>query len=92
MAFLLDAKYFDDFHVIRGDMHEDIAGRQYPCPKSAESLVNLCWAKYGEEFLDCKAFLHYHTWGYGGRYHKCPVPFNAHIKMRLYVTRYDRSG
>ena len=30
MAFSLDAKYFDDFPVIRGDMCDDIAGRQYP--------------------------------------------------------------
>ena len=30
MAFPLNAKYFDDFPVIRGDMHDDIAGRQYP--------------------------------------------------------------
>ena len=52
MAFLLDAKYFNDFPVIRGDMHDDIAGRQYPCPGLTESLVSLCKAKYGEEFLD----------------------------------------
>ena len=87
MAFPLDAKYFDDFPVIRGDMHDDIAGRQYPRPELTESLVNLCQAKYGEEFLDCKAFPHLHPWGYGGWYHKCPIPFNAHIKMRLYDMR-----
>ena len=87
MAFPLDAKYFDDFPVIRGDMHEDIAGRQYPRPELAKSLVNLCQAKYGEEFLDCKAFPHLHPWGYGGWYHKCPIPFNAHVKMRLYDVR-----
>ena len=56
MAFPLDVKYFDDFPVIRVDMHDDNAGRQYPPPELAESLVNLCQAKYGEEFLDCKAF------------------------------------
>ena len=27
MAFPLDANYFNDFPVIRGNMHEDIAGR-----------------------------------------------------------------
>ena len=53
MAFPLDAKYFDDFPVIRGDVCHDVAGRQYPHPELAE---NLCQAKYGEEFLDCKAF------------------------------------
>ena len=87
MAFPLDAKYFDDFPVIRGDMHDDLAGRQYPRPELAESIVNLCQAKYGEEFLDCKAFPHLHPWGYGGWYHKCPVPFNAHVKMRLFDVR-----
>ena len=87
MAFPLDAKYFDDFPVIRGDMHDDIAGRQYPRPDLSESIVNLCKAKYGEEFLDCKAFPHLHPWGYGGWYHKCPIPFNAHVKMRLYDVR-----
>ena len=64
MAFPLDAKYFDNFPVIRGDMHDDLAGRQYPRPELAESIVNLCQAKYGEEFLDCKAFPHLHPWGY----------------------------
>ena len=43
-----------------GDMHEDIAGCQYPQPELAENLVNLHLAKYGEEFLDCKAFRHIH--------------------------------
>ena len=81
MAFPLDAKYFDNSPVIRGDMHKDIAGRQYPRAKLAESIVNLCQAKYGEEFLDYKAFPHL-LWG-GGWYHKCPVPSNVHMKMRL---------
>ena len=58
MDFPLDAKYFDDFPVIQGDMHDDIAGHQYPRPELAKCLVNLCQAKYGEEFLDCKAFPH----------------------------------
>lgn len=39
MAFPLDAKYFDDFPVIRGDMCDDIAGRQYPRPELAESIM-----------------------------------------------------
>ena len=68
-------------------MHYDIAGRQYPCPELAESIVNLCKVKYGEEFLDCMAFPHLHPRGYGGWYHKCPIPFNAHAKMRLYDVR-----
>ena len=66
-------------------MHEDISGHQYPQPELAESLVNLCQAKYGAEFLDCKAFPHVHPWGYERWYHKCPNPFNTHVKMRLYV-------
>ena len=77
MAFPLDAKYFDDFPIIQVDMQDDIAGRQYPQPELAESLANLCQTKYGEEFLDCKAFPHIHPWGYGGWYHKCPIPFNS---------------
>ena len=48
MAFPLDGKYFDDFPVIWEDMHEDIAGRQYPRPELAENLLNLCQSKYGE--------------------------------------------
>ena len=87
MAFPLDVKYFDDFPVIRGDINDDIAGRQYPHPELAKSIVKLCQAKYGEEFLDCKAFPHLHPWGYGGWYHKCPIPFNTHVKMRLFDVR-----
>ena len=56
MAFPLDAKYFNNFPVIRGDVLEDIAGHQYPRPELAQNLGNLCQAKYGEDFLDCKAF------------------------------------
>ena len=84
MAFPLDGKYFDDFPVIRKDMQTDVAGRQYPHPELAESLVEFCQAKYGKKYLDCKTFPHLHPWGYGGWYHKCPIPFNAHVKMRLY--------
>ena len=87
MAFPLDGKYFDDFPVIRKDMQTDVAGRQYPRPELAESLVELCQAKYGEKYLDCKTFPHLHPWGFGGWYHKCPIPFNAHVKMRLYDVR-----
>ena len=38
------------------------------------------------KLLDGKAFPHphLHPWGYGGWYHKCPIPFNAHVEMRLY--------
>ena len=56
MAFPFDAKYFVD-------VQQDIAGHQYTQPESAESIVDLCPAKYGEEFLDCKAFPHLHPWG-----------------------------
>ena len=41
MAFPLDGKYFDDFPVIRGDMHNDLAGCQYPSPELAESIAEL---------------------------------------------------
>ena len=66
MAFPLDAKYLDNFPVIWGDMHKDIAGGQYHRPELAESIVKLCQAKYRKEFLDCKAFPPLHLWGYGG--------------------------
>ena len=79
MAFPLDAKYFDDFQM---DMHSDIAGRQYPRHLN-KSITDFCQAKYGERNLDSKTFPHLHPWGYGGWYHKCPIPFNAHVKMRL---------
>ena len=87
MAFPLDAKYFDDFPIIHERTCSDVAGRQYPRPELAESLLDLCKAKYGEMYLDCKTFPHLHPWGYGGWYHRCPVPFNAHVKMRLYDVR-----
>ena len=41
MAFPLDAEYFDNFPVIWGDMHDDIAGCQYLCPELTESIVTL---------------------------------------------------
>ena len=63
-------------------MHDDIAGCKYPCPELAKSLVDLCQAKYGEE-----PFPHLHPWDYGGWYHKCPIQFNAHVKMKLYDVR-----
>ena len=47
-------------------------------------MLELCKAKYGKMYLDCKAFPHLHPWGHGGR---CPVPFNAHVKMRLFDIR-----
>ena len=63
MAFPLDGKYFDDFPVIRKDMHSDVAGRQYPRPELAESLMELCQGKYGENTLTVK---HSHTSIHGG--------------------------
>ena len=47
-------------------MQTDLAGCQYPRPELAESLVELCQAKYGEKYLDFKTFPHLHPWGYGG--------------------------
>ena len=87
MAFPLDAKYFDDFPIIHRDLHADVAGRQYPRPELNKSIIDLCQAKYGEMYLDCKTFPHLHPWGYGGWYHKCPIPFNAHVKMRIFDIR-----
>ena len=80
MAFPLDAKYFDDFPVIHKDMHTDVAGRQYPRCDLNDSLIDLCRAKYGEMYLDCKTFPHLHPWGHGGWYHGCSIPLNSHEK------------
>ena len=63
MAFPLDAKYFDDFPIIHEHTCSDVAGRQYPRPELAESLLDLCKAKYGEMYLDCKTFPHLHIHG-----------------------------
>ena len=60
----------------------DIAGRQYPKAEH-ESLEQLVIAKYGEKYLDCKAFPHLYPWGNGGWYNACGMPFQAHIKMCL---------
>ena len=90
MAFPLDANYFNDFPLVHGEPvlgPSDVAGRPYPKPESQEALQNLCQAKYGEHYLDVKAFPHLHPYGYGGWYHKCPMAFNAHIKMRLFDIR-----
>ena len=87
MAFPLDAKYFDKFPTIRTDMDTDVAGRQYPRCELSGKMLELCKAEYGEMYLDCKAFPHLHPWGHGGWYHRCPIPFNAHVKMRLFDIR-----
>ena len=74
MAFPLDAKYFDDFPLIYGEPvlgPADREGQQYPKPESQDFLQNLCHT----------------TYGYGGWYHKCPMPFQAHTKMRLFGVR-----
>ena len=87
MAFPLDAKYFDDFPLIYGEPvlgPSDKAGHQYPKPECQEALVDMCHTTYGEKNLDVKAFPHY---GHGGWYHKCPMAFQAHIKMRLFDVR-----
>ena len=90
MAFPLDAKYFDDFPLIYGEPvlgPSDKAGRQYPKPECQEALVDMCHTTYGEKNLDVKAFPHLHPYGHGGWYHKCPMAFQAHIKMRLFDVR-----
>ena len=94
MAFPLDAKYFDDFPLIYNEPAlgpSDKAGRQYPQPQAAtecrEKLVDLCHTTYGEKYLDTKAFPHLHPYGHGGWYHRCPMAFQAHIKMRLFDVR-----
>lgn len=69
------------------DMCSDVAGRQHPRLDLAESITDLCQGKYRETYIDCKAFPHLHPWGHGGWYHKCPIPFNAHVKLRLHDLR-----
>ena len=66
-------------------MNEDIAGRQYPHPELAKSLVNLCQAKYGE-VIGWKGFSSPSptSMGLWGMVSQIPIPFNAHVKMRLY--------
>jgi hypothetical protein len=86
LAFPLDAKYFDQFPIVSNDVVADIAGRQYPKAEH-ESLKQLVLAKYGERYLDCKAFPHLHPWGNGGWHNACGMPFQAHIKMRLFDIR-----
>ena len=90
MAFPLDAKYFEEFPLIYNEelfTAADKAGRQFPKPECQESLRNLCHTTYGEKYLDVKAFPHLHPYGHGGWYHKCPLAFQAHIKMRLFDIR-----
>jgi hypothetical protein len=65
----------------------DKAGSQYPKPDSQEFLQNMCNAIYGEKDLDMKTFPHLHPYGHGGWYHNCSMPFQAHIKMRLFDLR-----
>ena len=60
----------------------DIAGHQY-LKAEHESLKQVVLAKYGEKYLDCKAFPHLHSWSSGGWYNACGMPFRTHIKMRL---------
>jgi hypothetical protein len=76
LAFPLDAKYFDQFPILSSDNTADIAGRQYPKAEH-ESLKQIVLAKYGEKYLDCKAFPPLHAWGNGGWYSACGMPFQA---------------
>ena len=74
VAFPLDAKYFDQFPIVSNDDTADIAS----IPKlNIKSLKELVLAKYGEKYLDCKAFPHLHAWGNGGWYNACGMPFQA---------------
>ena len=89
MAFPVDATYFDNFPLVRGEPllgPSDKAGKQFPKAEQ-DALRDLGQAKYGEKYLDCKAFPHLHPYGHGGWYHKCPMAFRAHIKMRLFDVR-----
>ena len=54
MAFPLDAKYFDKFPTIRTHMDSDVAVGQYPRCELSGKMLELCKAKYGEMYLDCK--------------------------------------
>ena len=82
LAFPLDAKYFDQIPIVSNDDTADIASRQYP-KFEHESHKELVLAKYGEKYLDCKAFPHLHPGGNGGWYNACGMPFQAHIKVCL---------
>ena len=89
MAFPVDATYFDNFPLVRGEPllgPSDKAGKQFPKAEQ-DALRDLGHASYGEKYLDCKAFPHLHPYGHGGWYHKCPMAFQAHIKMRLFDIR-----
>ena len=89
MAFPLDATYFDNFPLYHGEPildPSDKAGHQFPKPE-CEVFKRLCHASYGEKYLDAKAFPHLHPYGHGGWYHKCPMAFQAHTKMKLFDIR-----
>ena len=89
MAFPLDATYFDNFPLYHGEPildPSDKAGRQFPKPE-CEVFKRLCHASYGEKYLDAKAFPHLHPYGHEGWYHKCPMAFQAHTKMKLFDIR-----
>lgn len=62
----------------------DKAGRQYPKPEH-ESLKQIVLAKYGEKYLDCKAFPHLHPWGNGGWYIIDVVCLFKHIQRCIFV-------
>ena len=63
-------------------MTADISGHQYPKTEH-EGLKQLVLAKYGEKYLDCKAFPHLHPLGNGGWYNACGMPFQVHKKVYL---------
>ena len=86
MAFPVDAKYFDGFPLTTTQPNKDIE-IQHPKQTTGTELRSLCQAKYGEKHLDVKAFPHLHPWGNGSWYQNCSVPFNAHLKMRLFDVR-----
>ena len=89
MAFPVDATYFDNFPLVRGEPllgPSDKAGKQFPKAEQ-DALRDLGHASYGAKYLDCKAFPHLHPYGHGGWYHKCPMAFQAHIKMGLFDIR-----
>ena len=82
MAFPLDANLYFSYNTGRY-----ASGYCWPLVSLARVSRKLGQAKYGEEFIDCKAFPHLHPLGYGRWYHKCPILFNPHVEMRFYNVR-----
>ena len=88
MAFPTDSKYFENYPLIYKT--DAVAALQHPQSEEdtcRDSLQQLVHTKYGERFLEPKAFPHLHPWGHGGWHYACPLEFSSHVKMRLFDVR-----